>query len=86
VSSLTAIDITIALMLHFLQYHTRTEVRIVFTFHLKQSLERIHVVFLEGGNRAMQIALFCGNQVQTDNSVWFPLHGTENFILFNFPE
>jgi hypothetical protein len=57
VSSVTAIDITIALILHFLQYQNRTEVQITFTFQLKQSLERIHVVFLEGGNRAMQIAL-----------------------------
>lgn len=81
-SSLTAI----ALMLHFLQYQNRTEVQIKYTFQLKQSLERICVVFLEGGNRAMQIALLWRNQVQRDNNVWFPLHGTENFILFNFPE
>lgn len=57
VSSPTAIDITIALMLHFLQYQNRAELQIAITFQLKQSLERIRVVFLEGGNRAMQIAL-----------------------------
>jgi len=57
VPSPTAIDITFALMLYFLQYQNRTELQIAFTFQLNQSLKRIHVVFLEGGNRAMQIAL-----------------------------
>ena len=61
----------------------RIALQIAFTFQLTQSLERIHVVFLEGGNRAMQIAFLWRNKVQRDNSVWFPLHGTENFILFN---